>query len=284
MQDHNKIGAVNPGDLVQARLFAHQAAQWLARFGYAYIDPASDDSHAALAWDSGRRALVTRKASAKSGNVRLGLNFDNFSLSLRQDNEKDPDPLLLDGLNDGDIGQYLHGQLSLLELDSEKLFRKLPYELPANVTGRQTAYQIGKSAGELTELGRYFDYFAGLLEDIRQNQEGVSPVRCWPHHFDIAILIELEPGGGEDARSIGAGLSPGDDNYQEPYLYVSPWPYPEQDILPTLPEPGIWHREGFTSAIGTASALTATGDFVRHTERLMKSAIEACKKLLVKDF
>jgi hypothetical protein len=46
-----------------------------------------------------------------------------------------------------------------------------------------------------------------------------SPVRLWPEHFDIAIELGSE---GDGARA-NYGLSPGDDEHPEPYLYVGPW-------------------------------------------------------------
>jgi hypothetical protein len=77
-------------------------------------------------------------------------------------------------------------------------------------------------------------------------------VRCWPHHFDIALLVRLDEGGGEEARSIGIGFSPGDEYYQEPYFYISPYPSPKNPTLPTLPPGGHLHTRDFFAAVGTA--------------------------------
>ena len=54
--------------------------------------------------------------------------------------------------------------------------------------------------------------------------DNATPVRCWPHHFDIATLLNI---GQENLQSIGIGLSPGDSNNREPYFYVTMWPYPD---------------------------------------------------------
>jgi hypothetical protein len=51
-----------------------------------------------------------------------------------------------------------------------------------------------------------------------------SEVRCWPHHFDLGSLIVVETSAdGELTKSIGIGLSPGDEAHAEPYFYVSPF-------------------------------------------------------------
>jgi len=44
-----------------------------------------------------------------------------------------------------------------------------------------------------------------------------TPVRIWPHHFDMATLISLR---GD--RTIGVGFVPGDALFPEPYWYVTP--------------------------------------------------------------
>jgi hypothetical protein len=82
-------------------------------------------------------------------------------------------------------------------------------------------------------------------------------VRCWPHHFDIAILVGLEEGHAESARSIGIGVSPGDEYYAEPYAYVSPYPRPDVSGLPALPPGGRWHTRDFFAAVATASDILA---------------------------
>ena len=76
----------------------------------------------------------------------------------------------------------------------------------------------------------------------------------------MAVLLQLEDGNPEQARSVGAGMSPGDGTYGEPYFYVSPWPYPEQNVLPALKGKGFWHTEGFTAAVLTAKTILEHAD------------------------
>ncbi len=48
-----------------------------------------------------------------------------------------------------------------------------------------------------------------------QTEHGGSPVRVWPHRFDIATRLDLE---GE--VSLDVGMSPGSSAIDEPYLYA----------------------------------------------------------------
>jgi hypothetical protein len=58
----------------------------------------------------------------------------------------------------------------------------------------------------------------------------------WPEHFDLAI----EMGEEEAGRRANYGLSPGDENHEEPYFYVGPWAAP--------PAGELWNANGFPGA------------------------------------
>jgi hypothetical protein len=73
--------------------------------------------------------------------------------------------------------------------------------------------------------------------------EGAGPVRCWPHHFDIATLVRPRAG---TLQTIGIGLSPGDDSYPEPYYYVGPYPTPRARPRPL--SIGSWHTASWWGA------------------------------------
>ncbi|MGB7685677.1 MAG: hypothetical protein WBL45_07820 [Solirubrobacterales bacterium] len=71
-------------------------------------------------------------------------------------------------------------------------------------------------------LSNWYEFGAGVLSQLvdRSAPEDEATVpRLWPEHFDIAIEL------GPEGRGLRAnyGLSPGDEDHAEPYLYVSPW-------------------------------------------------------------
>lgn len=71
-------------------------------------------------------------------------------------------------------------------------------------------------------LGDLFGFAASVLEQLRaEAPEGSDPsrVQIWPEHFDMAVELGSEAAG----RRAGFGVSPGDDETPEPYLYVTPW-------------------------------------------------------------
>ena len=131
----------------------------------------------------------------------------------------------------------------------------LPYEAPE---------RPGADPPGLEALARWYGAAAEVLEELRSKHSalrpGPGPVRLWPHHFDIAVLVGLDEDGGESARSIGVGVSPGDGYYAQPYAYVSPYPAPKPPRLPALPPAGRWHTRDFFAAVATADDLLAQAD------------------------
>ena len=65
-------------------------------------------------------------------------------------------------------------------------------------------------------------------------------IHLWPHHFDFS----LEWFTGNADEQVGTGISPGDEHYSEPYLYMNPYPFNEQITANDLPI-GIWHTSGW---------------------------------------
>ena len=71
-------------------------------------------------------------------------------------------------------------------------------------------------------LGDLYGLGTSVLEELRARataEESPSRVQLWPEHFDVALELGDESAG----ERAGYGLSPGDENYDAPYLYVVPW-------------------------------------------------------------
>ena len=101
---------------------------------------------------------------------------------------------------------------------------------------------------DVTKIARMYAQAAGILERIH------TPVRLWPHHFDVAIL----------RNNLGVGFLAGDDAIDEPYWYVYNTPMP--DPLPPLTA-GEWHRGEWTGAVLRGDPDVAT------IERFLREAI-----------
>tara|TARA_R110002110_G_scaffold415852_1_gene658163 strand:- start:70222 stop:71055 length:834 start_codon:yes stop_codon:yes gene_type:complete len=271
--DWQELGAVAPTTLGGARDAAHGAAQWPSRAARAALPAAEDDSHSNLGWDGATCLLRSHDLGAGH---RVGFSIARFAL-VHMTETGVIDEFALSGRGQGDIIGWLSGIPAVAGGDTSWLDRALPYELPSAVAAESNDMP---DSGALAELERWYANAAGLLEEIATADPGPSDVRCWPHHFDIATLITLA-GAGEEATTIGAGMSPGDGSYPDPYLYVTPWPYPPADALPDLPTIGHWHTDGFVGAIVTAARIVEVPDQGAAVRGFLHDAIAACRAVQV---
>ncbi len=280
------LGVVAPGDLVEPRRLAHHAAQWASRAARACLDARPDDSQTSLSWDGGLFALVSQDIPIDGGTARFGLRLPDLTL-ICQGAGGGMELLMIDDLTDADAGSWVADRLAALGLDGAGLKDDLPYELPSHAVGGGAAYQAAAQAGGLAELAVWFDLakevLGGITEKYHGLQPGPSAVRCWPHHFDIATLIGLDAAGGETARSVGVGMTPGDGAYAQPYFYVTPWPYPDAARLPRLGEPAFWHTEGWVGAVIEGTAVVEIKDAEGQEEMLrgaIGNAVDCCLSIL----
>lgn len=82
---------------------------------------------------------------------------------------------------------------------------------------------------------------ARILELFRMTLLGnFTLVHLWPHHFDLSV----EWFTGNEDEQIGTGISPGDEQYLFPYLYMNPWPFNNKVTENELPI-GKWHTSGW---------------------------------------
>jgi hypothetical protein len=144
-----------------------------------------------------------------------------------------------------------------------------------------SAFAIDETA--CAELGDWFESAHRLLEEVVARHPRATQIRLWPHHFDLGTLIVEERGAASEVtRSVGVGLSPGDDGTGEPYWYVTPWPYPPSDGLPRLGGFGSWNTSGWIGAVLRGSELTDLEGHRRAAAlaEFATSAISACLALV----
>lgn len=273
MADWETLGAIDPKGLVEARLRLHGAAQAAATVGRQLLEHQPDHSEQSFQWLAGPRALA-------QGTVASAVPF-------RSAIRPSPPALLMLGADGGALSELSLDGSALGEL-YEWVRRETEHRL-----GRPLEHPLERSEGDFpastdgaafAELGRYFASADRLLWDLATRHAGASAVRCWPHHFDIALLIVLDPDEDpETARSVGAGMSPGDDAIPEPYFYVRPWPTPTSDGLPALDGGGRWNTQGWVGAVLEASRFTATGSNgaqAAQIEAFLNSAVGASLRLI----
>jgi hypothetical protein len=270
-----RVGNVPPSGLSDARLQLHHAAQIAVSAAISYIPARSDDSHTALTWSAPLRALTTEPITT-AGGLRIALRVEDLTLHAIDGNGLATRSFALPGRTIADAHAWLGEVSAQAGLDVARLTARKHYTIPPHPVASGSAFSAG-GGRELEELSHYWADAAVVLEELVARTTGASAVRTWPHHFDIATLIEL-PGGPR--RTIGVGQSPGDDSYGQPYWYVGPYPYPPVTNLPALAGSGHWHTEGWVGAALAAGDYVAAVDQRAQIAAFIDSAVAACRKLL----
>jgi hypothetical protein len=114
-------------------------------------------------------------------------------------------------------------------------------------------------------LGEFYGFGCSVLEQLRADEPDGEPslVQLWPEHFDIAVELGSEAGG----ERATYGASPGDDDHDEPYLYVSVW---TADVSGEL-----WNAAGFKGAELRYSELLEAEDQRRAALDFMRARYRA---------
>jgi hypothetical protein len=207
------LRGVDQHRLSEARLQAHYAVQWLARAARAYVPPQPDDEHTNLGWDGALDGFTTHPL--KDG-AWLSLKITDLTLALHVgEGRTHVQSFSLDGRSDAQARQWLSEQLGARGLDAHALDAPSPYDMPAHAISQGAAYGPAGLSDALEELAAWFGNAALLLGPIQRQMIGrklaASPLRCWPHHFDLATLTTLPARNPDATRYVGAGLSPGDE-------------------------------------------------------------------------
>lgn len=267
--------------LSEARLQAHHALQWLGRAGSAYVPPQPDYGHTNLGWDDALDGFTTHPFQ---DGARLGLKVSHLTLVWQGgEGAARVQSFPLDGRSDAQTRQWLGERLGTQGLDARALDAALPYEIPPHAIAQGAAYDAAGLKDALAELAAWFANADCSLGRVHGQMPGrklaALPVRCWPHHFDLATLITLSARKPEPGY-VGAGLSPGDGYYDEPYFYVSIYPQPDYAELPALPKLGHWHTHEFTAAVVRAHKIVAAGNPMAETDDFLQAAVDSAIKLL----
>ena len=274
------LSQIDFAQLREARMQAYYAAQWLARVARAYIPPRPDDGHTNLGWDHGFDGFTTHPFNAGR---TLGLRIPDLTLALL-DNGQTTHAIPLHGRSEAEARVWLGRQAQALNLSSGALDAVLPYALPAHPLAQGAQYDATTLAEPLRELAAWYANGSTSLGSVRQRLVACGlpapDVRCWPHHFDLDCLTSIDNGGTGTRPSMGAGFSPGDHHYEEPYFYLSLYPGPDASLLPSLHPPGHWHMRDFVAAVLPANRILALKDPQAETDAFLFSTADQIVKVL----
>ncbi len=249
-----RTGSMDPHTLADARLQLHWAVQVVAGVGQTLNVPRTDHGHTSFTWSDAYQALLQEPVDG----ITCGLRLHDLTIVVI-DATRHELPLR---------GRTLDEGFAFLESQFGKPLKRPDVDLPDHAVARGARFDA--DAGHVEELARYYGDAAHVLAEIARSNPKAGPVRCWPHHFDIATLITLSgptlSGHGHEAHTVGVGLSPGDGGSPEPYYYVTPWPYPDASRLGEL-SIGSWNTVGWTGAVLSASRFAA----VEQQEELVRA-------------
>ncbi|MEL6447247.1 MAG: hypothetical protein AAFQ62_04790 [Pseudomonadota bacterium] len=247
---------VDPKALTPARALCHAAIQWPSRAARANLPATDDDGHSNLGWHQDLTALVGHPLAEAPG-PQLGFRFSDHHLIWLESGAV-ADALDCADQTDAALTTWCNAHLAASGLRGVE-HAEIPYSLDrVDFAGFvDTGVQAQSGA-----LGAWYGAAQVALNAVvlaYRDRAVIAPsLRCWPHHFDLGVLFALDEADPEHARSVGMGLSPGDESYAEPYYYCTPWPTPE--LLPDAPDRMHWHREGFVSMVMPATRITADTD------------------------
>ena len=241
-----RLGSVEPGALVDARLQLHHAIQPLTSFAQALVEPMENDRHRNLDWDIGTRGFRTRPA-ADAPAITAVLAVESFELRLERE-----DVVLASIPARGRTVDELRSALERAVADAlpsaPPEFEPPEFQLPDHAVAGGNV-PLTPDVDALAELARWYTHADRALLRLEERVDvEMDEPRFWPHHFDLASL--LHPVGG----TVGVGLSPGDADIEHPYWYVRGYPDdgsahdPSNLDLPALAA-GRWKSEGWTGAV-----------------------------------
>jgi len=276
-----EVGQVDPLQLVDARLQLHWAVQPVMAFADCELEKMPDDSQSNLGWRGDFEAMVGRP---RPDGLAAGLRIADLTLMVFSKEGAIAEAVSLEGCT-------IDQAVSWLGTAVTKLIGAMPehpiwirdYEMPEHPLSTGAVFALDRPPA-FAELAQWFANGNLALQGLVSRDEGWAEVRCWPHHFDLGTLISIESAGDPSkGRSIGAGLSPGDHWYPEPYFYVNPYGLVEAPVDgPPLASGGRWHTDGWFGAVLTATTILENKEDAQESEVLsfLQSAVDAAREFL----
>lgn len=270
-------------DIAQAREQSHQAIQNVAAVGRSFLSESKNDENANLEWDPKLQRLVGRWVETDDITFRSSISISEMTVYLVNRDFETISSFALQDKKQTDIMVWLEHQLGELGFESSKINLAYPYKIPEYPTAKGEPFHVTNMVA-CRELSRLYNNTSLLVQKHAVREENHTSVKCWPHHFDIAGQVILQDTGDPaTSRSIGIGMSPGDKYYNEPYFYVSSWPYPTKN-LPNIDESlGHWHTDDWVGAVLPVSKLS-NFELIQEqratVDRFYEMAIAGLKNLL----
>lgn len=274
------LGRPAPGELVDARLQIHWAAQPVSAVGRTWLPHRDDDGHTNFGWSAELEALVGREVEVGGQPLAAALAPARLEILLLDGRERVVDRLALGGRTLDDAYAFLARSIAERGGQERPLDRP-DYEMPSHPVAEGGAFAVDLAAA--SEVSRWFTHAQAVAVPAALALLDAAEIRVWPHHFDLGALAFFAANGAEEIPQVGFGLSPGDESIPEPYWYVTAYPVPDAATRPPLPEGGSWEEEAFSGALLLGSTVVAAGLGPQQHARsatFLRAAIQACRGLV----
>ncbi len=263
---------MNPKSLLESRLQLHYAIQFMAATAAVLVPAEPDYSHTALEWNLEKGYFQT-KPLGPSHSIRVALNPGPLESLILDGEGTVLASFSLGGTTIVEGFSWLRATLAQFSIDGTAIapLTYPPYDFPFHPIALGGIFSTAGSE-DREALAQYYSVSYKPLQEIALNNPQASGVCIWPHHFDMALLLSFP-----EEKSIGVGLSPGDQSYAMPYWYVTLWPYPAIEDLPSLTL-GSWHTQEWTGAVLTAQEI---GDIdAEKLQAFLNAALSANRTIL----
>ena len=254
----------------------HQVIQSVSAVGRHFLEPKSDDKNATLTWVPEQGRLAGQWIEAPAGKFRASFSIAEASIHLIDQNINIIDTLEINEKRFPQLMIWFEENIGKLGLPVENFDGDFPYEMPEYPTQKNKPFDFADKTS-LAALSAYYHNTFKVLSRFSGKYEHASKVIVWPHHFDQALSIKLKD-SGDPATShyVGLGMSPGDEHYNQPYMYVNSWPYVEEQFLKELTF-GNWHSDEWVGGVLLAEELWSA----ENQEEALKLFYEEASKLLI---
>ena len=189
----------------------HLASQYLAAAGISFLDKKDDDSHTNFGWDVENNRLTTHEFGKGD---QVGFNFSSLKLEWLKNGQVES-TIDLQKCTHLEILNWFKKQIEI-RIVGKTYHYNFHYELPYPSISDDHVFKIDSSESKnyATELNRAQTSFESFLSENNL----ASPIRVWPHHFDLGLYTQLDNSG---STFLGAGLAIPDTLVDGLYYYVS---------------------------------------------------------------
>ncbi len=243
----------------------HIISQYLAAAGISFLEKKPDDSHYNLGWDSALQWLITNPFG--KNNIQIAIGYKNFSLIILEDGKISGERTLNGKIHQENL-VWIEAELRRLGME-EQYHYNFHYDIGYGSLSNEYMFSIS-SLDELEGIANRMNVAQKTFETFLNANELKSPIRVWPHHFDLGIYAQLD-----DSLYMGGGLAIPDTIENDQYYYATGWlngsamDVKEFSELPV----GRWGTNGFKGA-----SYASTGVIEDRALLFLNSAVDRFKK------